>query len=65
MLNLSLSAPHLDPVMVMCDPDQLEAWLQHLPYTQPFDCAQTIRYALAERNSIKLPAASRLQLLRL
>ena len=65
MLNLSLSAPHLDPVMVMCDPDQLEAWLQHLPYTQPFDCAQTIRDALAQLNCIKLPPSSRLQLLRL
>lgn len=65
MLNLSLNAPHLDPVMVMCDPDQLDAWLQHLPYTQPFDCAQLIRDALAQLNCIKLPPSSRLQLLRL
>lgn len=65
MLNLSLSAPHLDPVMVMCDPDQLDAWLQHLPYTQPYDCAHTIRDALAQLNCIKLPPSSRLQLLRL
>jgi len=65
MLNLSLNAPHLDPVMVMCDPDQLDAWLQHLPYTQPFDCAQLIRDALGQLNCIKLPPSSRLQLLRL
>ena len=65
MLNLSLNTPHLDPVMVMCDPDQLEAWLHHLPYAQPFDCAQLIRDALAQLNCIKLPPASRLQLLRL
>lgn len=65
MLNLSLNTPHLDPVMVMCDPDQLEAWLHHLPYAQPFDCAQLIRDALAQLNCIKLPPATRLQLLRL
>ena len=65
MLNLSLNTPHLDPVMVMCDPDQLEAWLHHLPYAQPFECAQLIRDALAQLNCIKLPPASRLQLLRL
>lgn len=65
MLTLSLNTPHLDPVMVMCDPDQLEAWLQHLPYAQPFDCAQLIRDALAQLNCIKLPPATRLQLLRL
>lgn len=65
MLNLSLSAPHLDPVMVMCDPDQLDVWLQHLPYTQPYECAQMIRDALAQLNCIKLPPSSRLLLLRL